>query len=184
VAAGAAAPLTESGRAARDEVLARYVSPGGADSVCQPEAPPLLHVFPDPRTIDVTDTAVVIRSEMNGVKQERIVHLDENTHPADLEPTIEGHSIGRWDGETLVIDTIAFAPARTPDLVLLPTPTHTHLVERLTLMEDRRHLEYVFTLEIPGYLAEAVTFRAIWDHRPDLEATDDVCDPETARRTL
>jgi hypothetical protein len=31
-------------------------------------------------------------------------------HPADVQPSHQGHSIGRWDGETLVIDTIAFTP--------------------------------------------------------------------------
>jgi hypothetical protein len=183
VAAGAAAPLTEAGRAAREEALSRYIAPGGAGvGICEPLAPPLLHVFPDLRSIEVADATVVIRSETNGVRQDRVVHLDREAHPAGLEPTVEGHSIGWWDGGTLVIDTVGFAPSRTPDLVLLPTHPGTHLVEKLTLTEDRRHLEYEFTLEIPEYLAEPATFRATWDHRPDLEPSDVACDPETARR--
>ena len=186
VAAAGAAPLNAAGRAAREKVLSRYVAPGGAGvGICEPLPPPLLHIFPDLRTIEVADATVVIRSETNGVKQERIVHLDQKAHPVGLEPTVEGHSIGRWEGGgTLVIDTVGFASSRTPDLISLPTHAGTHLVERLSLSEDRRHLEYEFTLHIPEYLGEPAIFRAIWNHRPDLEPSGVACDPEIARRLL
>jgi hypothetical protein len=185
VAAGAVAPVTEAGRAARAEAIRRYQAPGGTGAgICTPLSPPLLHVFPDLRTIEVTDTTVVIRSETNGVNQERIVHLDQKTHASGLEPAVEGHSIGRWDGETLVIDTVGFAPSVSPDLTWLPTHKDTHLVEKLTLTQDRRHLDYEATLEIPEYLAQPATFRATWDHRPDLAPSNVACDPEAARRTL
>ena len=51
-----------------------------------------------------------------------------------------------------MIDTVGSAPSRTPDLMTLPAHPGTHLVERLSLSEDRRHLEYEFTLHIPEYL--------------------------------
>jgi hypothetical protein len=185
VAAGGGARLTEAGRAARAEAMSWYMAPGGAGvGICERIAPPLLHVFPDLRTIEVADGTVVIRTETNGVNQERIVHVDQDTHPAGLEPTVEGHSIGRWDGGTLVIDTVGFAPSRTPDLVLLPTHRGTHLVEKLTLTHDRRHLDYEFTIDVPAYLVEPATFRATWDYRPDLEPSGAACDPEAARRSL
>jgi hypothetical protein len=183
VTAAANVSLTESGRAARSDLLGRYAAPGGA-GICVPLQPPLLHVFPDPRTIDVTDTTVVIRSETNGMKQERVVRLDRATHPAGVEPRVEGYSIGRWEGETLVIDTVGFAPSASPNLTSTPTSASTHLVERLTPTEDQRHLEYVFTVEVPDYLAGPTTLRSLWDYRPDLEPSDEGCDPEAARRTL
>jgi len=180
VAAGRAVPLTEAGRAARDEAISRYIAPGGA-GICEPLAPPLRHVFPDLRTIDVADATVMIRSETNGVTQERVVHLDQNAHPAAFDPKVEGHSIGWWEGEILVIDTVGLAPNRTADLTGLPTHPRTHIVEKLALSEDRRHLEYEITLDIPEHLAEPATFRATWDHRPDLELSDVACDPESAK---
>lgn len=183
VAAAAAAPVTEAGRVARAEALRWYTAPDGTGvGICTPLIPPLLHVFPDLRTIEVSTTRVVIRSETNGMMQERVVHLDRTSHPASLAPTTEGHSIGRWDAESLVIDTVGFAPSQAPDLVLLPTLPDTHLVEKLTLAPDRRHLEYEFTIDVPGYLTEPATFRATWDHRPELEPSNEVCDPETAQR--
>jgi hypothetical protein len=183
VSAAAAAPLTEAGRAARDDTLSRYMAPDGTGvAICEPLPLPLLHVFPDLRTIRVTDTTVEIRTETNGVRQDRVVHLDQQTHPADVEPTNEGHSIGRWEAGTLVIHTVGFAPPRTPNLIALPMHPGTQLIEKLALMGDRRHLQYEVTLDMPEYLAEPATFRATWDHRSDLEPSDVACDPETARR--
>jgi len=185
VAAGPAARLTEAGRAAQQAMLSRYADPGGGPvGICEPLTPPLLHIFPDLRTIEIADGTVVIRSETNGVKQERVVHVDQQAHPAGFKPTAEGHSIGRWEGGTLVIDTVGFAPSRTADLLLLPSHPGTHLVEKLTLTQDRRHLEYEVTVDIPAYLVEPATFRATWDHRPDLEPPGVACDPEMARRSL
>jgi hypothetical protein len=185
VAAGSAARINEAGRAAKEEAMSRYQAPGGAGvGICERIAPPLLHVFPDLRTIEIADGTVVIRTETNGVMQERIVHLDQDVHPAGFEPSVEGHSIGRWEGATLVIDTVGFAPSWKPDLLFLPTHAGTHLVEKLTLEQDRRHLDYEFTVDVPAYLVEPATFRATWDYRPDLEPSGAACDPEAARRSL
>jgi hypothetical protein len=183
VAAGRSAALTEAGRAAREAALDRYAAPGGV-GICTPLSPPLLHVFPDLRTIEVGEATVVIRTETNGVAQERVVHLDQDAHPPGFAPTAEGHSTGSWEGDTLVIDTIGFAPSPTPDLLLLPTRPDAHLVERLTLTEDRRRIDYAFTIEVPDYLAAPASFRATWSHRPELEPSEAECDPETARRFL
>jgi Family of unknown function (DUF6152) len=185
VAAGSAARVNEAGRAARDEAMSRYLAPGGAGvGICDGITPPLLHVFPDLRTIEIADRTVVIRTETNGVMQERVVHLDQNAHPAGFGPTVEGHSIGRWEGGTLVIDTVGFAPSWKPDLLFLPTHPDSHLVEKLTLAQDRRHIDYEFTLDARAYLDEPATFRATWDYRPDLEPSGAACDPEAARRSL
>ena len=182
VAAGGATPLNAAGRAAREEELRWIDAPGAGAPVCQRIVPPMLHVFPDLRTIEIADRAVVIRTETNGMMQERIIHLDQRAHPAGVEPTAEGHSIGRWEGGTLVIDTVGFAASRIPNLFWVPNTPDLHLVEKLTLAQDRRHLNYEFTVDLPTYLDSPATFHATWDYRPDLEPSDAVCDPESARR--
>jgi hypothetical protein len=58
------------------------------------------------------------------------------------------------------------------------------MIERLSLTEDGLHLRHEFTLEDPDHLAEPASFTALWDHRPDLEPTGAVCDPENALRYL
>lgn len=42
---------------------------------------------------------------------ERTIHMNQAVHPAVVEPTWAGHSIGKWEGDVLVVDTIGFTPA-------------------------------------------------------------------------
>ena len=59
-----------------------------------------------------------------------------------------------------------------------------HLVERLTLSEDGKRIDYEFELEDPEYLTEAVTGTTAGYDWPDLEPHRIECDPENARRFL
>ena len=174
--------VTEAGRAAAAE--ARRASTGAGALGCEPFPPPLLSLFPDLRTIEVNDSTVVMRFEgAVGVLMERVVQLNQDDHPAGVTPSLMGHSIGRWEGETLVIDTVGFTPHRL-GVLLFPSGPNKHLVERLTLSEDRLRLEYTLMVEDPDVLAAPFSFTATWNHRPDLELSGVPCDPEVARRAL
>jgi hypothetical protein len=74
----------------------------------------------------------------------RTVHMNAE-HPADIAPSLAGHSVGRWDGDALVVDTIGFAPG-----VLVPPVLNSeqlHVVERFSLGPDAKTLirDYVAT---------------------------------------
>jgi hypothetical protein len=71
-------------------------------------------------------------------------------------------ALGRRDAR---IDTVGFAPYRL-GLIMMPSSPAKHLVERLTLADDRRHLQYGFTLEDPEYLATPASHTASWEYRP------------------
>lgn len=175
--------VTEAGRAAAAEARRASAGTGGA-LPCEPFPPPFISLFPDLRTIEVNDATVVMRFEgAIGVPMERVVHLDQNAHPASVTPSLMGHSIGRWEGETLVIDTVGFAPHRF-GVLTFPSGPNKHLVERLTLTKDRLQLEYTLTLEDPDVLAEPFSFSALWNHRPDLEFSGVACDPEVSQRAV
>jgi hypothetical protein len=105
-------------------------------------------------------------------------------HPADVQPSHQGHSIGRWDSETLVIDTIAFAPDPSGLGTNVPSSAGKHLVERLTLTADKTRLRYEVTVEDPTYLTAPATLTQQWDHRPDLDFSQDTpgCDKDVAAR--
>lgn len=80
----------------------------------------------------------------------RTIHMDQPDHPADLDPSRAGHSIGGWDGDTLVVDTIGFAPG----LLAWPVP-HTdalHVVERFVLDPGTRALKRDYVAEDSVYL--------------------------------
>jgi hypothetical protein len=82
----------------------------------------------------------------------RRIHLDLDAHPSDLAPSPFGHSLGHWDGDTLVVDTVGFAAG-----VLAP-PTlsseQLHIVERFTLDTEGGALRRDYVASDPVYLAE------------------------------
>ncbi len=103
------------------------------------------------RTIELGEDEVVMRFDNTGDHVERIIHMDA-AHPADVKPSLHGHSIGRWDGETLVIDTIGYEPNPSGLGMNVPSSPGKHTVERLTLTADRTRLRYEVTVEDPAYL--------------------------------
>jgi hypothetical protein len=131
------------------------------------------------REIDVRDDRVVMTIDADGTAATRTIRLDLAEHPPNVEPSLLGHSIGRWDGATLVIDTVAFTPHELGIGFGIPSGAGKHLVERLTLTDDRLQLRYELTLEDPEYLAMPATYTALWDHRPELAASA-ACDRANA----
>ncbi|HEU4617914.1 MAG TPA: hypothetical protein VFV10_07720, partial [Gammaproteobacteria bacterium] len=82
----------------------------------------------------------------------RRIHMGMTQHPADVTPSNTGHSIGHWEGDTLVVDTVGFAPG-----VLVPPTRNSdkmHIVERFTLDTGKPALKREYTVEDPVYLAQ------------------------------
>jgi hypothetical protein len=81
----------------------------------------------------------------------RTIHLDVDSHPADFTPSPFGHSIGKWEGDTLVVDTIGF----TAGVLAPPTLSseQLHIVERFTLDTEKMALRREYTATDPVYLA-------------------------------
>lgn len=106
--------------------------------------PPLLPVFYN-NTLQIVQTrdAVVIVSEM--IHDARIISLTRRTHlPASIKQWA-GDSIGRWEGETLVVDTTNFSEKTT----FRGSGTGLHLIERFSL-SDPNTLKYEFTIDDPA----------------------------------
>jgi hypothetical protein len=133
-----------------------------------------------PIMIGVNDDTVTF--DIDGV-QRRVVHIGA-AHPADMEPTLFGHSVGYWDNTKLIVDTVAFSAHPEGMGFRFPSSNAKHIVERFSLSDDRRHLDYEITVEDPTYLAAPMTYRTKWDYRPAGKASNAGCDPATARRFL
>jgi hypothetical protein len=171
-------PLTEAGTAALANFDERTMSPGAN---CISNAAPLFMIDPDIKQISTRDGAITIAG---GYAAERTIHMNVTTH-AGASPSVQGHSIGRWEGSTLVIDTTHFASHKTGNgYTGVPSGAMKHLVERLTLDEGGTTLTYDFELRDPEFLAAAVSGQVRWAHRPDLEFVPEECDLETARRFI
>ena len=110
--------------------------------ICLPSAQPGFgHVF---SYVQAPKTLIHIAEESTpGFRQ---IFLDGRPHPKNWNPAWQGHSIGKWEGDTLVVDTVGFN-----DEVQLG-PIHSdqvHVVERMT-RPDMAHLEIEITTDDPG----------------------------------
>src|SRR5690606_38282484 len=81
----------------------------------------------------------------------RTIHLNVDSHPADIEPSRAGHSIGRWEGDTLVVDTVGFLPGTLARQVV--HSDQLHVVERFTLDPEKMELRREYVAEDPLYFA-------------------------------
>jgi len=113
-----------------------------------------------------------------------VVDLDQASHPANLAPTLAGHSIGHWEGDTLVVDTRGYAAHPEGYAFDLPSSTAKHIVERFTLTADRKHLEYVAFVDDPEFFDAPITHRSLWDYRPEQKPSGLPCEPDVAGRFL
>jgi hypothetical protein len=93
------------------------------------------------------DTIVLQYGQM-GLK--RTIHMNMKEHPANVKPSRAGHSIGRWDGDVLIVDTVGFLPG-----VLNGTVRNSdklHVVERFQLDPKTMKLARAYTADDSVYL--------------------------------
>ncbi len=98
-------------------------------------------------------------------------------HPANVEPTWLGDSVGRWEGDTLAIDTIGFNDQTWLNAAGAPHSGALHLRERIRPVLAGRYLEYRMTAEDPEALAKAYTYTRYFK-KLDTEVIDDPCEDE------
>lgn len=169
--------LTDAGAAAF-EAFDESTSPA-AD--CVAYTAPFSMVFPDVKIIEIGETRATIVTGLDGA--ERVVHLNAASH--DGAPyTNQGHSIGRFEGAVLVVDTAQFEARPSGNAFALPSSRRKHLVERFELSDDAKRLNYSFELEDPEFLAEPLRAEVQWTHSPGSGLAGGDCDLENARRYL
>ena len=105
----------------------------------------------------------------------RTIYMDGREHPQEiLRPSYLGHSIGHWEGDTLVVDTVGFSERSWTNRDGLPTTDKLHLIERFT-RTSLNDMDYTFTIDDPGaYTAPWTTgFGLEWN--PDIEVFEYIC---------
>jgi hypothetical protein len=177
-------PFTEQGRSESARLSdIRNVVP------CQPGGPIFamwnLGLFP----IEILEAPdrIVIKPENSALP--RRIYLDRSTHPSDLDPSWMGDSIGHWDGDVLVVDTIgtngktraingvgsnALVSADDQD-PRLPVSDQLHLVERLRLVATGAVLEDEMTITDPMNYTAPLVVKHYWQRRPDIDILEYVC---------
>jgi hypothetical protein len=113
---------------------------------CLPaNAAPITRAFPYKFVQTPSLMVVITESDTPGIRQ---IFLDGRAHPADPNPTWQGHSIGRWDGDTLVIDTTGYNDKSWLSLTGIPHTEKLHTVERIR-RPDYGHIEVEITMDDP-----------------------------------
>ena len=117
---------------------------------CKPSGGPRQFVTPyGVEIVDVPELKRVYVMDIGGPHSYRIVFMDGREHPKDLLPSYYGHTIGRWEGDTLVMDTVGFNEKFWMNRDGLPHTDRLHLIERLS-RPDFRTLKYEVTIDDPG----------------------------------
>ena len=141
--------LTTAGQAAAEALRKRPTSENPRLS-CQPTSILFDWVF-DGAIGRITQSATAIKMEY-GVGLIRTVHLNMTAHPTNVASSRAGHSIGRWEGDTLVVDTVGFEPGSLAGN--LPHSNKLHVVERLTLNPATLELTRDIVAEDPVYFVD------------------------------
>jgi hypothetical protein len=142
---------------------------------CLPNATTLLGRFGLNRLVQ-TPALLVILNE-GDVPGYREIFLDGRGHPKDQDPTWTGHSIGKWEGDTLVVDTVGFNDKSwLADLPSIITP-HTamlHLISRFR-RPNLGHLETEITFDDPGTFTKPLKMKTISDLAENEDVQEWIC---------
>jgi hypothetical protein len=114
-----------------------------------------------PLEIVATPRQVTILMELH--QQVRRVHLDQAEHPARPFPQRNGHSIGRWEGDTLVVDTVAI---KAIPFGSVPHSDRVHVLERIRAVDAGAALVNEVTITDPVMYTEPVTVRQYYKAAP------------------
>jgi hypothetical protein len=130
---------------------ARAEGKGYRDDIgqCWPAGLPVIMTRVWPIAMIQLPTAIYMISEfMNSL---RIIYLDgrPHTNPDIAVPSFNGESIGRWEGDTLVVDTKYFVPDHHWVDSGIPASEDLHIVERIRKIDNGQTLEIAYTLTDP-----------------------------------
>jgi hypothetical protein len=155
---GSLPPLWTSAAAAyiaEQQALDKAGTPDNLYINCLPEGMPSFIVMTrNASEFLFTPGRVTILNEFDGNRQRRI-YTDGRSHPEDPDLTFNGHSIGRWEGDVLIVDTVAILPQTFLPIgqsVGIPNNGDVHIVERIHLAEPDR-LEDDLEIDAPKVLA-------------------------------
>jgi hypothetical protein len=104
----------------------------------------------------------------------RTIYTDGRTHPRNIQPSYYGHSIGWWEGDTLVVDTVGFNEAFWFDRSGLPHTNQLRTLERFTRI-DLDTLRYELTIDDPGAYTAPFTGKIDLRREEDTELFEYVC---------
>jgi hypothetical protein len=139
---------------------------------CFPPGVPRIYLQVFPMEIIQTPNRVFMRFEFDHNLRE--IWTDGRSHPSDLNPTYMGDSIGKWEGDTLVVDTIGFNDQTWLDREGRRHSEELHLIERIR-RTSHTALQDDITMEDPKTFTRPWKTQVTFELRPDWEILEHTC---------
>ena len=148
---------------------------------CGNPGPPKMMIVPYPMMLTRPDeNTVVIEREL--MQEKRIIHLNGTGEMG--EPSQLGYSTGRFDGDSLIVETTNFVADRWGSHTGIDSSEQKHLLEKFTMSDDGLYLHAEITITDPVYLSEPLTFRHRWEKLADRDVIQAPCTMEAAQLYL
>jgi hypothetical protein len=144
-----------------------------ASTQCLPHGMPRLMESPYP--IEIVQTAGRITFLHEVAHNVRRIWLNR-AHPNPPRPTFLGDSIGRWEGDTLVVDTVGLNDRTFIDDEGSSHSTQLRTIERYRKIDGGAKLELIMTVEDPVTLEHPYSYRRIYHWRPDVRPQEYICE--------
>ena len=163
-------PLTAEGV----ERLRKNSQPGAFNPLlnCLPDGVPHGDLLPEPFKILHSRGVIVMLYEVETTFRQ--IFMDGRKLPDDPSPSWQGYSIGRWQGDTLVIDTIGFTEASWLDARGTGHSSELKVEERFR-RRDYGHLELAITVTDPRTFTRPITFNVVAELMPDTDLLEHYC---------
>jgi hypothetical protein len=136
-----------------EKLTKEHMSKDDPEANCMPTGVP--RQAPYPWRIMQSPDVIAFLFEGN-IHSYRQIYMNRKEHPKNLNPTWYGDSIGHWEGDTLVIDSVGFNDKFWFDFAGHPHTEQLHVTERFT-RPDLGHLEYTATIDDPGAYTKPFT---------------------------
>jgi len=140
-----------------------------ARRVCVPDGIPRILGNPYPFLIVPARGHIVMTYELNHVI--RIIIMDQKQVSADeleIAPYYSGHSVGHWEGDTLVVETAGYNDQTFLDATGAPHSNQMTTVERIRRISGGKQLEALVTVTDPEYLTKPFSARFVYDAHPEV----------------
>jgi hypothetical protein len=157
-----------------EEVVRQRANKVGDDprARCLPSGVVRTHWLDLAKIVQTPDVLIILTEpSVPGFRQ---VFLDGRPHPPNLGPSWLGHSVGKWEGDTLVIDTVGLNDLGWVDTIGRPQTEKAHIIERYR-RPDLGHLEVEITIDDPGAYRRPWKVRRLLDLAPGEEIVEYIC---------
>jgi hypothetical protein len=158
------------------KVYQERVANRGADDpngFCLPSGPVEKHAVPAPFKILQRPELLVILYESRQIYRQ--IHLDGRPFPEDPQPAWDGYSVGRWDGDTLIVESMGFNGKLWLDGRGHPSTEQMRVTERFRRPAfDRIELE--MTVDDPGAYTKPWTVKQSFHFLPDTDLIEHICE--------